>query len=217
MKGIMDENSKMQNASSKSSTVILSFVTMLVCIGLLMNPSVSFASWDAEWDSDEPDDEIEEIIVEGPNYFDRYGWSTACTGMGCQEYLSDLQNQLNEQIITMNRQAVEEIGEEFFNSSEDAENEETCANGYTQREIADHMVEALINVAEAESAWGSYIDLEATVLVGYFTFTGPGGSGFGATVGAAYKIIMSTMLSSVSNSARERLLSEYQAANATCG
>ena len=165
------------------------------------------------YDDDFPLETI--VIVEDPwGMMDEWasGWSTACTGMGCQMYLSEMQNQWNQDLINDNIQMLDDM--EASLGVAVADKDETCGNGYTPRQISDAMVSSLGDLAEANSSYGHLIDIEATGIAAYYSgILTPWGS---TTAAAGYKIVMGALMSHLNSSATARLTEEYGAAMSTC-
>lgn len=161
----------------------------------------------ANWGDEPPATDIE-IIEVFPNSYGSEGWVTACSGLGCQMYLDDLNNSLLDQaLVEQNMQIFDDISGNF-NEENQQEAEEECGNGYTRTEMSEAFAAATVEISEAQSGYGGLLNIESIMLTAYYR---------DAFIGTGYRTLMGVLLTQLSNAATQRVRSEYEAAMATCG
>lgn len=94
-----------------------------------------------------------------------------------------------------------------------ADNDKTCSNGYTPKEISDAMVDSLVDLSKVNSAYGDLINIETAALTAFYGKANPF-TGF--VIGTGYKMVVGALLTNLNNKASDRLMKEYKDAMATC-
>jgi len=140
------------------------------------------------------------------------GWYTACSGFGCQSYLSALKEQWNQDLVNELIKEIDDMEDEL--GVEIDNDDKKCGNGYTPKEISEAYIKQMANIGKEKANYDTVISSEAVFFGSFGSIVY--GPVLASSLSSGYKLLAAGLLGFLESRASENLQVEYKAAMATC-